>query len=77
MDYKPKDWSLKVLRIYIPILKMYELDTNKVILSAIMSHCLFLASDILPQDTAGMSSFSLAVLLKTHESDNGSFHLFS
>lgn len=56
---------------------MDELDTNKVILPAVMSHCLFLASDILPQDTAGMSSSSTAVLLKNHESDNGSFHLFN
>lgn len=52
---------------------MYELDINKVILPAIMSHSLFLVSDSLPQDTAGMSSFSMAVLLKTCEPDNGSF----
>ena len=66
--------SFKILRIYIPILKMYELDTSQVIRPAIMSHCFFLASTVLPHYTAGMSGFSVAVLLKTHESDNGSFN---
>jgi len=42
-----------------------ELNTSEVIIPAIVSHSLCLTSDVLPQDTAGMSGFSMAVLPKT------------
>lgn len=42
-----------------------ELNTSEVLIPAIVSHSLCLTSDVLPQDTARMSGFSMAGLLKT------------